>query len=298
MKPFHIFLFVLLGGTSVSAQQQGEPTLITYTLDEGNLDATHYNSEYFSPEPLHAHNVIMEDTVFNGLDGVFSNGWGEGVEYDTTQYLHLRVNINPGYILHLDSVSFAGTGTSWYGPIVCGVRIYDADTACGYTVGWQICDSVLRCVSSMWHTYDVWDQYPYTWHDTTVNWWQINSRTHIDLHFYAWGNVPDTLGNYMASTGWVVDNIQLHGKVTPDLSTSVDPNESSKLPPVIIQYGSLVLGLESFGTTVTVSDMMGKTLFHQLVRGGENIKLPTNQMVLVTQERDGRVRTDKVIVAE
>jgi hypothetical protein len=85
--------------------------------------------------------------------------------------------------------------------------------------------------------------------------------------------------------------------VLPDLSTSIS-TESHKLPPVILQNGSLIIAPEWSGTTVTVSDVTGKTLLNQLVRGGEIFELPKNQMVFITQERDGRVRTDKVIVAE
>lgn len=187
---------------------------VTYNLDGGNMEATDYDPTYFSPEPLHPHNVQMESIVHENLDGVFSNGWEESGDYDTTQYLHLRVNINTGYILHLDSVTFTGTGASWYGPIVGGVVIFDADTLCGSTVGWQICDSILYCASSMWYMMP----HPY---DTLVNWWQINSRTHLDIRLIAWGNITDTLGNYMPSTGWVVDHIQLHGKILNDLSTGV-----------------------------------------------------------------------------
>ncbi len=220
MKPFHILFTLLFLSTRVIAQEPVESVVIAYNLDGGNLNATDYNQTYFTPEPIHPHNVTMEPIVFNGLDGVISNGWEEGGDQDTTEYMHLRVNINPGYILHVDSVTLTGTGTSWYGPIVGGVSLYDADTLSGYTVGWQIFDSVLYCVSSMWYMMP----HPY---DTLVNWWQINSHHHLDIHLVAWGNTPDTLGNYMPSTGWVVDNIQLHGKVLVDVSTSLQRPESS-----------------------------------------------------------------------
>lgn len=253
MKPFCILLTSLLTSMAVTAQMQAEPAIITYSLDEGNLDATDYDHAYFAPEPLHAHNVTMEPIVFNGLDGVFSNGWEEGGEYDTTQYLHLRVNINAGHILHLDSVTFTGTGVLWDGgPIIGGTVIFDTDTLCGSTVGWQIGDTVLYCVSTMWYSYPIWDEYLYTWHDTLVNWWQINSSTHLDIHLIAWGNVPDTLGNYVPSAGWVVDHIQLHGKVFADLSTTL-----SELPPL--------LDLTSIGDKpVEIYDVQGQKVSDRL----------------------------------
>lgn len=272
MKLFTIYVTLAtlcLGTVSAdSYAQDSEPQIetITYDLDGGNLNATDYNPEFFNPEPLHAHNVPMEPIVSHGLDGVFSNGWEEGQELDTTQYLHLRVNINPGYVYHLDSITFTGTGTSWYGPIVSGLIVNDADTLAGSTVGWQVCDSVLYCVSSMWYTYQIYDVYPYTWHDTLVNWWQINSSTHLDIRLFAWGNIPDTLGNPMASTGWIVDHIQFHGKILPDMSTDVLPIATDVLQPIRFdgyQFVSSELGqiiVYDAGGKVKAADSQGRPI--------------------------------------
>lgn len=206
----HILLSLLLCTSMVRAQ---EPTVITYNLDGGNMNATEHDAVFIAPEPLHAHNVSMEPIVYAEGEGVFTMGWNAEGDYDTTRYLHLRVNVNNA-ILHLDSVTFTGRGLSWYGPIIGGVTLFDADTLSGSTVGWQVLDSVLTCTSSMWYMMP----HPY---DTLVNWWQINSHDHLDLRIYAWGNIPDTLGNPMDETGWIIDNIQLHGKLFPDLSTAL-----------------------------------------------------------------------------
>ena len=271
--------------------------IVTYDLNGGNMNATYYNPTFFTPESLHSHNVSIEPTVSHGLDGIFSNGWEEGFEYDTTQYLHLRVNIADGYIFHLDSVTFTGTGTSLYGPIIGGLVIYDADTLSGSTVGWQICDSVVQCVSSMWYSYPVWDVYPYTWHDTLVNWWQINSSTQLDIRLFAWGNLPDTLGNYMPSTGWIIDNIQLHGKVLLDLSNfSTEVVEvSNNLLPIVTHDGLLNISPYQSGARLRVTSLTGQVIVNRQVYGGEVIELPKNQMILITLERNGKVKTTKVI---
>lgn len=218
MKPFHIILALLVMSTRAFAQDtEYQLETVTYDLDGGNMNATSYNPMYFNPEQLHANNVSMEPVTYNdGDEGVFTLGWNmEGV-YDSSRYLSLLVDINPGSVLHLDSVTFIGTGLTWYGPTVSGVRIFvDEDTLQGgYAVGWQVCDSILNCVVPMWYMMP----YPY---DTLVNWWQINARHYIELRFFAWSGIPDTLGNPMDETGWIVDHIQLHGKIFPDLSTSV-----------------------------------------------------------------------------
>lgn len=146
----------------------------------------------------------------------------------------------------------------------------------------------------MWYSYAIYDVYPYTWHDTLVNWWQINSSTHLDIRLLAWGNIPDTLGNYVPSTGWVVDHIQLHGKVFQDLSTSVTSNEEEL--SVVIRNGCVVLDQSVSNSTITVTDVLGRTLSKTLVNGAGTIPLPYNQTVLVTVEKDGRARTIKVIM--
>lgn len=262
-------------------------TTITYDLDGGNMNATEFDAEVFTPEPLHAHNVQMEPIGSHGLDGVSTNGWEEGGDYDTTQYLHLRVNINDGFVFHVDSITFTGTGTSWYGPIISGLIINDADTLAGSTVGWQVCDSVLYCVSSMWYMMP----YPY---DTLVNWWQVNSNTRLDLRLFAWGNIPDTLGNPMASTGWIVDHIQLHGKVLPDMSTSVTSPLSSE-ENIFVQGGQIMFPNEWFGERYEVHDVAGRLLFAGLASScGYK---PDNPQVVLVSVSD-KLRGKRVMVVE
>lgn len=222
-----LFAALCFGMVSASSHAQAVER-ITYGLDGGNLHATEYDPMFFMPEPLQAHNVSMEPVSYNdGDEGVLTLGWNMEQDYDSSRFVSLRVNVAPGYVFHQDSVTLKIKGISWQGPTIAGVRVLVDDDPLqgGYCVGWQVFDSVISCTVSMWYMIPP----PY---DTLVNYWQINARHHIELQFYAWSSIPDTLGNIMPETGWIIDDIELHGKVVPDLSTSLPEVSSLDLSSV------------------------------------------------------------------
>lgn len=82
-------------------------------------------------------------------------------------------------------------------------------------------------------------------------------------------------------------------KVFQDLSTGISPREI-KLD-IIIQGGCVVLDEKFSNSTITITDVLGRVLSKTQVFGTGVIQIPQNQVVLVTVEKDGRIKTTKVI---